>query len=160
MTQTATAHFGHHTAAGRDDGGDDEGGLVADAAGGMLVHATVTEGGEIHRIAGMRHRIGEIKDLAVGHPLEVDGHGHCRHLIVGDIAGGIGGDHLADLVRGQRLAVFFLFNEIVHSHSRIPQSRLCLSKTSGNSAPRVSSLICLPSYSNTGIAVWPNSANT
>ncbi len=53
VAETAPADHGHGEAAGGNDGRQDQRGLVADAAGGVLVHFFAGEIGEIQNFAGI-----------------------------------------------------------------------------------------------------------
>ena len=67
MAQPAPAHLGDFYAASGHDGGDDQSGLVAHTAGGMLVRLDARNGGKIHHIAGMCHDSGQLGGFGVGH---------------------------------------------------------------------------------------------
>ena len=82
VAQTPPGHLGHAAAAGHDDGPDDQGGLVADAAGAVLVHLDALDAGKIDLIAGIRHHGGEVRGLPLGHSVEEDGHDQGRRLVV------------------------------------------------------------------------------
>ena len=58
VTQTSATHFGNGAACGGNDGGNDERGLVADTACRMLIDRSVTEVGEVNRIARGDHCLG------------------------------------------------------------------------------------------------------
>src|SRR5208283_7498 len=66
-----------------------EAGLVADAAGGVLVHFHAGDTREVDGIARTQHALRETADFAVGHPREVDRHQERRHLIVGNVSAGV-----------------------------------------------------------------------
>jgi hypothetical protein len=59
-----------------------KGGLVPDAAGGVLVHGCAGEGVEIENVARLDHHADKRVQLLGAQALEVDGHQKGRHLIV------------------------------------------------------------------------------
>ena len=60
---------------------------------------------QVKPLAGADHRVGPGPQLGVAEPAEEDRHEHGRHLLVGDLALGIGADQPADVVAGERQAV-------------------------------------------------------
>ena len=63
MAQTAAAHLGDLYTAGRHHRGDHKGGLIAHAAGGVLIHRDAAHIGMQH-IARARHGQGQIGRFA------------------------------------------------------------------------------------------------
>ena len=59
VAQAAAAHLGDLDPAGGCDGRDDQGGLVAHSAGGMLVHLDALDGGQVHHLAAVGHDVGQ-----------------------------------------------------------------------------------------------------
>src|SRR5699024_8926339 len=59
VAQATAAHLGDLDPAGRRDGGDHQSGLIAHAAGGMLVHLDPRDGGKVHHFAAVGHDVGE-----------------------------------------------------------------------------------------------------
>src|SRR5690606_37203757 len=77
-------------AARRHQGGERKGDLVADAAGGVLVGGGAGESAEVHPLPGGDHRRRPAGDLGAVHAVEDDRHGEGGHLLVGDLATGVG----------------------------------------------------------------------
>ena len=75
--------------------------LSPDAAGRVLVGGRARQRGEVHPLPRRDHRVGPAGDLAQVHAVEQDRHGERRHLLVGDVATGVGVDHPVDLAVGQ-----------------------------------------------------------
>ncbi len=67
-----------------EDGGDEERGLVADAAGGVLVDGEGVEWGGVEDFAGVAHGGGEGGELVRVESALEDGHEECGDLGVGD----------------------------------------------------------------------------
>ena len=55
VAEATPAEHGAGHAAGGHDGAEDEGGLVADSAGAVLVHLEAGHGGEVEALAGIPH---------------------------------------------------------------------------------------------------------
>ncbi len=71
-------------AGGSEDGSDEEGCLVADSAGGVLVDGEGVEGFGVSDLAGEAHGFGEGGELARVEAAEKDSHEEGRDLGVGD----------------------------------------------------------------------------
>ena len=85
-----------------------ERGLVADAAGAVLVDLRAGHVGQVERVAGVRpSRAVRSAVSAGGHAAQDDGHEQGGELVVGPGAVGGGPDERLDLVAGQRAAVAF-----------------------------------------------------
>ncbi len=61
-------------------------GLVANAAGGMLVSLGFGNTGEVERDSRLQHRFGERLLFGLIHAVEVDGHQQRANLVVGNVA--------------------------------------------------------------------------
>ena len=61
--------------------------------------------GEVERLAGGDHRLREVADLVALHAADEDRHRHRGHLLVADVAAGVGVDQPVDLRGGERAAV-------------------------------------------------------
>ena len=122
VAQAPAGHFCHFSAQRGHDGGHNQGGLVADAAGGVLIHGQIAEAAEIHRVAGAHHGIGKDGGFVVIHAPEPHRHGPGGHLVVGDGAVGIAADQKADFLVGEDAAVAFFLNQINSSHENLPLS--------------------------------------
>ena len=116
MTQTAAAHLGHLDTQCGHDGGDGQTGLVAHAAGGVLVHAEAVDSLEVEGITGIPDGHGEGGGFLGGHAAEVDRHAEGGGLVVGDLTGHVALHERADLGVGQSLSVSFLFDDVVGAH--------------------------------------------
>ena len=97
--------------------GEDEGGFVADAAGGVLVDFFAGEIGEIQHFAGIQHDLGERGEFGTGHAANPDGHEPSGHLVVGNVAASVAGDQEVDLFAGVFAGVAFFPNEIDGAHA-------------------------------------------
>ena len=120
VTETAPGHLGDLEPAGRDHGAQHQTCFVADAAGGVLVGFDPGNGAEVQHIPGVLHGKGQIQNFAVIHAAKQNRHAHGGHLIVGDLTGGIIGDHIPDFLCAQSLSVALFRNEIGHAHRRKP----------------------------------------
>ena len=118
MAQTAPTHLGNFYAARGHDGGDDQGGLVAHTAGGMLVRLDARNGGKIYHIAGMCHDIGQLGSLGVSHAAQIDGHQQCGHLVIGHVARHITVYGKRQFLAVQRAAVPLFGDDIIHTHKQ------------------------------------------
>ena len=78
------AGVGVDEACGGEDGGDEEGGLVAYAAGGVLVDGEGMEGRGVEGLAGVAHGGGEGGELVGVEAALEDGHEEAGDLGVGD----------------------------------------------------------------------------
>ena len=67
VAQGAPGHHGHDDAGGGGQRGHDQAGLIADSAGGVLVHLHAGNRGKIDALARAQHAFGEAADFAVGH---------------------------------------------------------------------------------------------
>ena len=76
-------------AGGGEDGGDEEGGLVADAAGGVLVDGEGVERCGVEGFAGEAHGVGEGGELVRREAALEDGHEERGDLGVGDFVSGV-----------------------------------------------------------------------
>ena len=100
VAEAAAGQLRHGGPAGRDQRREREGDLVADAAGRVLVGGRAAAerlGRERHPHPRGDHRVGPAGDLAPVHAVEQHRHRQRRHLLVGDLAAGVGGDDPVDL---------------------------------------------------------------
>ena len=123
VPQTAAAHLGDLDAAGCNDGGDDKGGLVADAAGGMLVHLDARDRRQIHHYAAVRHHIGQLRSLCVGHAPQIDCHHPCRHLVIGHLAAHKAVDDGLQFFPAVGAAIPLFGDQIINTHKDSLQSK-------------------------------------
>ena len=91
-------HLPERDAARGDDRPDGERGLVADAAGRVLVDDLAAErGAEVERRARPDHRVGQRVRLGARQPVEVDGHAPGGHLVVGHLVARVAEDQRLEL---------------------------------------------------------------
>ena len=99
-------------AGGGEDGSDEEGGLVAYAAGGVFVDRKSVERARIEGLAGVAHGGGKVGQLLRGEATEEDGHDECGDLGVGDGAVYDTADKGLDLRGGEGLAVTLVADDV------------------------------------------------
>ena len=117
VPQTTAAHFGDLDAAGRHDGRNDQGGLIAHAAGGVLVHLDAGDGRKIDHDAAVGHYIGQLCRFFIGHAAQVNGHHPGRHLVIGYLAADKAVDDGFQLFPGVGAAIPLLCDQIINTHS-------------------------------------------
>src|SRR5690606_34155500 len=105
VAEAAAGELGDGGAAGGDQRGEREGDLVTDPSGAVLVGGGPGQGGEVHALAAGDHRGGPAGDLPAVHPVEQDGHGEGRHLLVGHLPAGLRVDDPVDLLVAEFTAV-------------------------------------------------------
>ena len=116
VAKPAAAHLCHRDAAGCDDGYDGERGLVADAAGGVLVDLDARDGGQVNHVSRGGHLHGERCGLARIHALIEDGHSEGGGLVVRDGALGIARYEEVDLFRRKLKSIALALDDVVHPH--------------------------------------------
>ena len=63
----------------------------------MLVDARLVA--DFHQFLPARnHGISKVRNFPVGHPIEVNGHRKCRHLVIWNATAGISIDHELDFI--------------------------------------------------------------
>ena len=92
-------HRNHHARRGRQRRRNQTG-LIAHAAGGMLVHLHAGHRGEVDGFAGLDHALGKGADFAVRHSRMKYSHEKRRHLIIRDAAVGIAVNEEGDFFYG------------------------------------------------------------
>ena len=117
VAQTAAAHLGDLDPAGCHDGGDHQRGLVAHAAGGVLVHLDARNGRKVHHDAAVGHHVGKLCRLFVGHAAQVHSHHPGSHLIIGHLTGHITVDDALQLFTAVGAAVAFFGDQIINAHN-------------------------------------------
>src|SRR5699024_10722302 len=105
VAEPAAGQLRDGDAVGGDQGREREGDLVPHPAGGVLVGGGPGQGGEVHPLSAVDHRVGPAGDLGPFHAAQEDRHGQGRHLLLGDDAAGVGVDHPVDLLVGEAVAV-------------------------------------------------------
>ena len=88
MAESAARDHGDGDAAGCGEWSDEEAGLVADAASGVLVDGNLAETGRGEFFAGVAHGEGEGADFVEGEATNPGGHEPGGELLGGDGAGG------------------------------------------------------------------------
>ena len=116
MAKAPATHLGDLHAAGRNDRRNDQRGLVAHAAGGVLVHLDARNGRKIHHHTAVSHYIGQLCGLLVGHTAQIDSHHPCSHLVVGHFSADIAIDDLLQLLTAVRTAVTLFCDQIINAH--------------------------------------------
>jgi len=117
VAEAAAADHGDGESSRGDDRGEDEGGFVANAAGGVLVHLFHGQVEMIDDFAGVQHHFGEGGDLGVGEATNPGGHEPGGHLIIGDFALGVAGDEESDFFAGVLPGIAFLTDEVDSTHA-------------------------------------------
>ena len=117
VAQTAAAHLGDLDPAGCHDGGDHQRGLVAHAAGGVLVHLDARNGRKVHHDAAVGHHVGKLCRLFVGHAAQVHSHHPGSHLIIGHLTGHITVDDALQFFTAVGAAVAFFGDQIINAHN-------------------------------------------
>src|SRR6185312_1950528 len=112
VAESSAGELRNGDAEGCDERGERKGDLVADSAGGVLVGGLLRERAEVHGLAARDHREGQRVELLAFHAVEIDGHGHGRHLLVGDVAAGVSVDEPVDLLRGEGAVIALGVDEV------------------------------------------------
>ncbi len=86
VAQSAAANHGDVEAAGSDQRSQHERSLVADAAGGVLVHFFCGQEAEVEDFAGMQHGVREGGGFLARHSAQHDRHQPRGHLVIGNAA--------------------------------------------------------------------------
>ena len=120
VPEAASAHFCHLDAAGRSDRRNDQRGLVAHAAGGMLVSGDAANAGQIGHIAGTRHGKGQIDRFTRIEPAQIHCHQKGGKLIIGRAAVGGRSGKKGQFFRGKRTAVALFADQISYIHISTP----------------------------------------
>ncbi len=118
VAQAATRHHRHQHAAGGEHRRKEQRRLVADAAGGMLVDARTRLAGKIEPVARGEHGVGEGGQFLRRKAAEEHRHREGGHLVIGNLAGGVGRDQVAPFLRGELAAVALAFDQTRNNHSR------------------------------------------
>ncbi len=100
VAQSAAADHGDVEAVGSDQRSKNQRGLVAYAAGGVLVDLLRGEKTEIEDFAGMQHSVGQGGRFLACHPAQHDCHEPCSHLVIGNAAVGAALDQVSDFSGG------------------------------------------------------------
>ena len=117
--QAAPGNHWHAETEAREQWRERQRDLVADAAGGMLVHERAFVPGEFQHIAGIAHGERERGDFGGGQPAKINGHEHRGHLVVGNCPGGELADEFLNLFRREGFAFAFGFDERKKVHDLI-----------------------------------------
>ncbi len=84
MAEAAAANHGDGESARSHDGSKDERSLVANPAGGVLVHFLAGNLGMIEDFSGVHHHFGERRQLGAVHAADPHSHQPRGHLVIGD----------------------------------------------------------------------------
>ncbi|OQA33477.1 MAG: hypothetical protein BWY56_02048 [Acidobacteria bacterium ADurb.Bin340] len=116
VAQAPPAEHRAGNAAGRHDGTQDQGRLVAHAAGAVLVHLDARDVGQIHPISGIAHSQRQGQGFLGGHAAPADGHEQGRALLVGHRTRGNALHPILDLGFGQGPAQLLGVDQVIHPH--------------------------------------------
>ena len=116
MAKAPAAHLGDLHAAGCDDRCNDQRGLVAHAASGVLVHLDARNGRKIHHHTAVSHHIGQLCGLLIGHAAQIDSHHPCSHLVISHFSADIAIDDLLQLLTAVRTAITLFCDQIINAH--------------------------------------------
>ena len=117
VAEATTADHGNGEASGGGDGGENERGFVADATGGMLVHFSAGDAGEIEDLARAKHGLGERGELGTIDAANPRGHEPGGHLVIGNFAEGVAGDQEVNLLAGVLTGITFFADEVDGAHA-------------------------------------------
>ena len=120
VPETAAGHFRHFAAACRHHRAEHKRGLVADAAGRVLVGGVLAERRKIDHVAGVLHFHGKLRCFLRRHAAETDGHHQRGHLVIRDIPRRVALDDEMQFLLRESPTLFFLFDEIGHMHDASP----------------------------------------
>ena len=119
MSQSPAAHLGHGNAAGCYQWSQHQGGGIAYAAGGVLIHLHPRNGGKIRHVPGAGHAQGQVGGFFRCHAVEADGHQHGGKLIIGNGALCRPLHKSINFFVGQHLPQFLLADNLHHVHKRL-----------------------------------------
>ena len=94
-TTTSERRYRHSATCGKRL--DYHGEFIPNASSGMLVCRRHGKVRPVHYVAGIAHGFSQRKGFIVRHSFAANGHGECRHLIVGHLTFGISGNERTDL---------------------------------------------------------------
>ena len=118
VPEAAPRHHRDGDAAGGDERRQDQGHLVADAAGRVFVDARRGPAVEVEALSGGEHGVGEGGELVPLETAQEHRHEERGHLVVGDAPGGVGGDQRRPLLGAQRPAVALALDHRHDEHYR------------------------------------------
>ena len=101
--QAAPGNHRYTKAKAREQRRERERNLVANTAGGVLVHEWTPVLGEFQNVAGIAHGQGERAGFGGGQTTKENGHEHRGHLVIGNFSGGEFADKIFNLVGRKRL---------------------------------------------------------
>ena len=105
MPEPTPGDHRHLDAGLRDQRGEDERDLVADAARGVLVDLVARDVGQIEHVTRVQHRVGPGDQLGGLHAAEEERHHERGGLVVGYDAVGVAPHEATEVVFGEGLAV-------------------------------------------------------
>lgn len=109
--ESGAGHFDHVESAGGEEGEEDEGGFVANAAGAVFVDPGSRERVEAEAFPARGHGLGQPSGFGQGEGLEKLGHQPSGELVVGDGSGGRALSESFELVGGLLDAVPTAFDD-------------------------------------------------
>ena len=118
MPQRPARDFRNDDTCRRRERGHYEAGLVADTAGGMLIHLRAGNRREIYGLAGPHNAICQGADFTVSHPGEIHGHQKSRNLVVRYRAGSVRFHQVRNLFGSQFSAIALLVDQVDCSHEK------------------------------------------
>ena len=116
VAETPAAHFGDLHPAGRHDGRNDQRGLITHAAGGVLVHLDARNGRKVYHHTAVRHHIGQLSGLLIGHAAQIHRHHPCGHLVVSHFPADKTVDNSFQLLPGVGAAIPLFCDQIINTH--------------------------------------------
>ena len=116
VAEAAAADHRNVEAARSDDWREDQRSLVANAAGGVLVHFFCGEFGESDDFAGVQHGFGQAGDFRSAEAADPGGHQPGGHLVVGNFAAGIAGDQEINFFAGVFSRIAFFADKVNGAH--------------------------------------------
>ena len=117
VAEAAAADHRNRKAARRDDGSKNERSLVANPSGGVLVHFLAGDLGMVEDFSGIKHHLGESRELGAAHAANPHGHEPRGHLVIGYFAARVPGNQKIDFFAGEFPGITFLANQVDGAHA-------------------------------------------
>ena len=108
--EAAPGNHRHAEAEAREQRRERQRHLVADAAGGMLVHERALVLGKFQHVAGIAHGERERGGFGGVQSAKINGHEHRGHLVIGNFPGGEFADEFLNLLRRESFSFAFRFD--------------------------------------------------
>ena len=129
VPQAAARDHGHRMAGGGHQRRQHQAGLVAHAAGRVLIDLGGRQVAEIDAGARLHVKFGEVGQLGIRQRLETDRHQKGGHLVIGHFAAGVALDHHGQFFAAQFCPVTLFTDDVDDSHVSL-SAALALSRTS------------------------------